>query len=296
MIQYNPFQQPGRMDCSELIKHNPAIPYAFSRAIDAEIHKELIYDPYTQFMQHQLSILEKTEGCEKAVFNDPRAEYFGPRPWLKGPTGTMSAIMTNGYLFLYNRLLEKVPDLQVNADMDLRLLLNLLQYVPQEPLGTLKLIDNELYTIRSLVEKLYARRREPIFSPAWYSAWEAAIRDLDERATRDYRYYMYGDPRRKTAIEAPVGFFRGREETRPYIQELEQLSFVPPEHFTLWEVKPPYVRGTNQFEYMTTDEILKTQIPMFKTIFPPQDIIRGGKHRKTRYRKQTKRRQTRRSR
>lgn len=110
------------MDCNALIEHNPAITYAFARRIDSIIHGDIPLTPnealpannsirlaiqYPEFIEHQKDILAIVDGCEQEVFNDPRVFYSANKPHLSGPTGSMSTLLTNGFLYLYNELLKK---------------------------------------------------------------------------------------------------------------------------------------------------------------------------------------------
>ena len=80
------------MSCDDLIQHIPEQGYgvAFSRRIDNILHGDIEYTPenqlpvnanvrlavkYPEFITHQDTLLSAVEGCEKAIFNDPRVYY-----------------------------------------------------------------------------------------------------------------------------------------------------------------------------------------------------------------------------
>jgi hypothetical protein len=295
------------MACNALIEQNPNITYAFARQIDSVIHGPIPYTPdedlpvnasvrlavkYPEFIQHQNDILAMVEGCEKEVFNDPRAFYLGNKPHLSGITGTMSTLLTNGFLHLYNELLKRVPSLKVNADVDLLLLLNLVKHTESMP-------DEELALVKEIAQRLYPKRESNIFTPEWYTNYTTTIIQLDDLLLDTYKYYIYGDPPQKYGLTTGLDFLRGfvdqtngpsanRQAIKDFLQKAEQNGYIYSHQYRLWETRPPYVLLSPPIlETKDADTIVSTIIPFLKTIFPPKQ--RGGR----RARKTMKRRRQR---
>ena len=292
------------MACNALIEQNPNITYAFARRIDSVIHGTIPYTPdnqlplnnsvrlairYPEFIAHQDNILAMVDGCEKEVFNDPRAYYKGNKPHLSGVTGSMSTLLTNGFLHLYNELLKKVPSLKVNADVDLLLLLNLVKHSPSMP-------DEEIALVKQIAGRLYPKRQTNIFTPEWYTNYINTIIQLDDLLIDTYKYYIYGDPPQKYGLATGLDFLRPysqekeglspanvtkREKIKEILKKAEDNGYIFSDQYRLWETHPPYVSLSPPVsENQDADTIVAKFIPFLKTLFPPKQ--RGGKRRKTR--------------
>lgn len=289
------------MSCDHLIEHKPEQGYtvAFSRTIDNLLHADIPYTPenqlpvnrnvrlairYPEFIEHQKNILAAVEGCEKQIFNDPRV-YYGTKDHLSGETGTMTSMLVNGFLHLYNQLLERVPSLKVNADNDLRVLLHLVQCTPIKD-GVLQMPPEELTILRAIVAKLYPKRRGSIFTPQWYALYERTMQDLDNLFFDKYKYYIFtmnGEPHKRGAGQAGESVFNDEtltEAQKNLLKMAKKEGFMPmyDDPYKLWETHPPYVSITNLFGAYTADEMLTTYIPLLKTIFPPVAV--GGRRRR----------------
>ena len=281
-------QENLRKKCSDLITPVASGPtYAFIRKIDQLIHAPEIEQlswsnqseeqKYKSFLDHQRKIYETVRGCEIQVFNDPRAFYVG-KTHLDGVTGTMSTILTNGYLWLYNTLLEENPELEINPDVDLRILLNLVGYTPLEN-GQLKMPAEELQLLRSIVAKLLPRRTpgaNAIFTPGWYEGYENTMNDLENFLTANYIYYRYNQGRQKYGIEDATQNFQEQD----IVRRASESGYLPRyyDNWRLWETHPPYVAHDNLFGKYTTDDTIAKVIPLLKTIFPPTPTTQVNTH------------------
>lgn len=290
------------MACNALIEHNPNITYAFARRIDSVIHGDIPLTPdeelpvnrsvrlavqYPEFIDHQKNILAMVDGCEKEVFNDPRAFYFGGKPHLSGKTGSMSTLLTNGFLYLYNELLKKVPTLEVNADIDLLLLLNLVKHSPSMP-------EEEIALVKEIAQRLYPKRKSNVFTPEWYTNYANTIVELDDLLLNNYKWYIYGNPPQKYDIITSLDFLRPySEETeglsaanlskraaiKEFLKKADENGYLYSHPFRLWETHPPYVQlSPPVLERVDADTFLSTQLPFFKTLFPPKQ--KGGRRRR----------------
>ena len=296
------------MACKYLIQQVDSPASSFSRVIDGIIHdvwyRGVSIDTYPKFLKHQEYILNISKGCEKAIFNDPRVKYPG-KSILSGPTGTMSSILTNGYLYLYNSLLDRVPSLEVNADVDLRILFFLILHIERNEDGSLQMPEQEKEYLRNIVQKLYPRRTHslgtPIFTPEWYEEMTAALTQLSE-LFETYPYYRFrNNPAIHYGIKAPLEYLRVQPETRAKILEWESKGFIPSWEpswdYRLWETHPPYATQWLQWNNSNLIEEYIAAIPLFKSLFPPTPVRAGGKrrYRKTKRAKRKQRKQTRKS-
>jgi hypothetical protein len=317
-----------RMDCREFVKHNPIITYAHSRQIDSLIHADIPYSQesltiqepdlrlsiqYPEFIQHQDTILSAVEGCEKAIFNDASGAFYIGKPQISGKEGHMSILLTNGFVYMYNVLLNKVPSLSVNADVDLRILLSLVEHCPIID-GKIQIPDEELKIIQEICTKLYPKRTTDIFTPEWYSELEDFIHSLNTLIRQKYPYRLGfgGNPGnagyQEYGLDVGLSYLRGRyfphegqenreqntdkETIRFLIREAEEKGFIFNRDYRLYETHPPYTLYENQFERQNKDDLLKSVIPQLKTIFPPRALPRrGGRRtrRNHRSKKQTRR-------
>ena len=300
------------MACNALIEQNPNITYAFARRIDSVIHGDIPLTPnellpvnssirlavhYPEFIDHQKNILAMVDGCEKEIFNDPRALYRGNKPHLSGKTGSMSTLLTNGFLYVYNELLKKVPTLEVNADIDLLLLLNLVKHSPSMP-------EEEIALVKEIAQRLYPKRKSNIFTPEWYTNYTNTIVELDNLLLDNYKWYLYGDPLQKVDLTTSLDFLRPfseeieglsaanlskRDSIKNFLRKADTNGYLYVHPLRLWETHPPYVvLSPPVLERVDADTYVAKTIPFFKTLFPPKQ--KGGrrsqKQRKTRkYRK-----------
>jgi hypothetical protein len=292
------------MACKYLIQEVPSYSAPFSRRIDSIIHDVWsdgsdVLRSYERFLEHQQYILNVSKGCEEAIFNDPRVKYPG-KDILSGPTGTMSSILTNGYLYLYNSLLDRVPSLRVNADVDLRILFFLILHTKRNEDGSLQMPELEKEYLRDIVQKLYRRRTftlgTPIFTPEWYEEMTAAIRELIGL----FETYPYRRPGERPILEYLVTYLKSQKETHAKIQDWQRKAFIPSFdadwNYRLWETHPPYATQWLQWSHAFIEDYLAA-IPLFKSLFPPTPVTLGGKrrYRKTKRAKRKQRKQTRKS-
>ncbi len=272
--------------CQSLIQHIPEQGFgvAFSRKIDALLHSSEIealstsgetdQEKYVKFRNHQNKILTEVKNCEKEIFNDPRV-YYTSKDHLSGETGTMSTILTNGYLYLYNQLLDQ--GLKVNADVDLRILLNLVGCSYEN--GTLKMPPEEVELLKIIVKKLLPNRKvSDIFTPNWYEEYKKTMIELETFLLETYNYYTFNQGRQKYGIEQATSSFTDN----PLVIKASEKGYLPRERdqYRLWETRPPYASLTNTFGNYTTDQTIEKIIPFLKTLFPPTNVkqgTRGGK-------------------
>jgi len=86
---------------------NPGVTMT-TRVIDQRIHSLYNKNPTrAEHFTHQIELLRFTEGNEIAIFNDPLVVYSENHHNFNGVTGTMSSILTSGFIYLYSELLEK---------------------------------------------------------------------------------------------------------------------------------------------------------------------------------------------
>lgn len=281
------------MTCNAWIEHNPAITYAFARHIDSILHGPIPYTPDDQlsldpsvrlavqtqeFIEHQRTILALVDGCELEIFNDPRVFYTEDKPHLSGPTGSMSTLLTNGFVYLYKELLTKVPSLTVNADVDLLLLLNLVKHSPEMP-------EEELANVTNLAYQLYPRRTTNICTPEWYSNYTNTIIQVDDLLLETYPWYIYGDPLQKLGVTVGVDFLRGysdkpddqsqekRTRIKRSLTEAEQHGYIFSSPYRLWETRPPYaVLSPPVLEGYDADTLVSKSIPFLRTVLPPLSL------------------------
>lgn len=262
------------------------------RNVDEIIHS---FDgtTYEDFVLKQAEILSVVQGCEKEVFNDPRVFYVG-KPFLSGKTGTMSTILTNGYLVLYNSLFDSV---QVNADVDLQILLNLVirskENMPLE----------ERQVLKDIVKKLLVKTRTNILSKEWFQEYKQAVKELMRYSRLDYQgtsvvsmiqllrrqedfdfspsNYSMG-PKKKAYyvnLEAELRL-RGTSVNEMFHEAKEKMKvwirkgFFPDadDSYSLWELHPPYVTALKFDDggtmYNDSFELfLGKDIPFLETLF-----------------------------
>jgi hypothetical protein len=272
------------------------------RKIDDDIHS-WNEGSYEDFLVKQAELLTLVNGCEKEIFNDPRVFYVG-KPHLQGVTGTMSTILTNGYLFLYNELLNLNPTIQVNADIDLQILLRLAihskENMPQQEREYLQLI----------VQKLLPKRRTNIVSPEWFQEYAQVVNEIKSK----YAKLLYIPSQQVTIADvasflqserdeidfSPENFSMGPKQKTYYVNLNETLKqqgtsvnqlfkegkrivyswvskgFVPDTEediFRLWELHPPYVQSGPKYNdtgnmYMDSlDTFLSTDLPFLQQLF-----------------------------
>jgi len=264
------------------------------RAIDQVLH-DFQGTTYEDFLVKQAELITLVLGCEKEIFNDPSVFYLS-KPHLQGKTGTMSTILTNGYLFLYNQLVEADPTLQVNADVDLRILIRLAMHSRDT------MPDQEKEYLRSIVQKLKPKRKTNILSPEWFAEWKAAALKLQYNYS-DLDFY------KNDTVASAIKFFQSTEaidfseanfsmgpKQKSFYQALENQGIAvnkriqeikeelvtwvrkgyfpdPEDEYRLWELYPPYLTSGPKFDdqgnmFMDSfDEFISVDIPYLERLF-----------------------------
>lgn len=214
-----------------------------TRVADEIIHNHRdIFDmsPEARVAHHkgiQAEILDRFAGCEKQIFNDPTVKYTF-RKHFNGTTGTMSNILTSGYLNLYFTLLNRRDAIEVNALDDLITLFSLASSLTVRD-GQFVMDTEEFQSMKLIIERLKAMLpRNQLFTEEWFRSYDDFLRRTHMEALEKYTYYR-SDPSHQTveqALEWKTPRL-GKDEQK----ELAEKYFLRSFSHDLYEYYPPYM-------------------------------------------------------
>lgn len=163
----------------------------FTRTIDKEIHidywkkvgKLLKNNIKNAYFRGQQKLIELVSGCEKAIFNDPTANYPFRRNFC-GVTGTMTNIITGGFFHLYLHAIKQ-PGIKVNVCTDLVTMFDHLTKYAHYNIR-FQMDDVELVAIKEIISILMERKKsidhmDKLFTREWFELYEKLNRDTHKR-------------------------------------------------------------------------------------------------------------------
>jgi hypothetical protein len=149
------------MNINKLLEFTDSIGFDV-REIDKIIHRwpnhnNIEYN-LQEYIDHQYMLIALSEGNEKKIFNDPKTH--------SGKTGTMTDILRACYFILYNSLLQK--DLEINIENDFNIFITLLLGIKYNrykdklimPLEEFEAIQNILYSFRINYPELFFEKKK----------------------------------------------------------------------------------------------------------------------------------------
>jgi len=123
-----------------------------TRVIDERIHSLNYKNPtQAEHFKHQIDLLRFTKDNEIAIFNDPFVVYDNIPHHFNGTTGTMSNILTSGFIYLYSELIEKGANIN---PLDIYRLYYFSAYIKINDRNQIQLNKKEFIAIKNIYRKL----------------------------------------------------------------------------------------------------------------------------------------------
>jgi hypothetical protein len=214
-----------------------------TRRADEIIHEHAGYEdmsPREKLAHHkrkQQDILARFVGCEKEIFNDPTVKYPF-RKHFSGRTGTMSNILTSGYLMLYEYLLNGPLEIDVNPADDFLTLFYLA--------SSLKVVDgvflvdhDEFEAMKRILVRLRSMLPETqLFTEEWFHFYRQFLERLHREALEGYTYYR-NNPERQSPGQL-IGW-KLSKLSKEEQEEVRGMQFAGSYSHSLYEYYPPYM-------------------------------------------------------
>lgn len=248
-----------------------------TRVIDERIHSLYNKNPTcAEHFEHQRKLLEFTRGNEIAIFNDPLVVYDSIPHHFNGVTGTMSNILTSGFIYLYSELINK--GVTINP-LDIYRLYYFSAYIKINERNQIQLNKYEFTAMKNIYRQLKKLNPEnELFTKKFWDDYQSEMAKFIKNC-REKKIGIY----QRLNGQVPPNFetfdyclmINNKMDYIFYIYEKEKEKLT-----LMYEYVPPFLNKRNQNNYgvlfrnldYTIEEIIN-RLEFMKNFFLNNDLI-----------------------